>query len=266
MAKMSANFGADDHRLRELTMKPEFYFPVFAVANATKTYYSSIAIQEGNVFSDVKREIKGGHLKPSNSTKEIVKDAEAMMIDIMDTILRDGKCSMGKYLKWVADLEEKISNELVSGESDYFKFSKIKAKDAYKNDNSPYLRHLMWEEVFAPKYGTAGDPPYLCIKVSLEVNNKTELLAWLGGIKDSGMKSRLENYFTISGKKDFSTIYIPYDILLSTGKIPDELLPIMDISKIVRNLMGSHYLILGSLGFELNNKKYLLKDQLSISR
>jgi hypothetical protein len=265
LAIMSSNFGADGDRLRELAMKPEFYFPVFTTANATKTYYSSIAIREGNVYSTPKAEIKGTHLKPSNSTKEIVKDAEKMMISIMDDVLSTGTITIKKYLTWTINQEKRVVHELESGDTNYFKFTKIKGASAYKNDNSPYLRHLFWEEVFAPKYGTAGAPPYTCIKVSLSISNKTELTAWLDSIQDIALRERAKSYFLRTGRKDFTTLYLPHDVLLSKERIPEELVPVMNISKIVYNLMQSHYLILGSIGLELNNKGYLLKDQLMIN-
>lgn len=265
LAKMSANMGADDHRLRAVGSKGEYTFPVMALPGVSKTYFANISTQEANIYASRKIEIKGVHLKPSNSTKGVVKDAEKMMTDILDTVTSNGKVSLVSQIKHVIDLETSIEKELLSGTSEFFKFGKIKGKSAYKNDNSPYKRHLLWMEVFSEKYGNPGEPPYLCIQLSLELNNKTEINAWLEKITDPVIKEKLRTYLTRENKSSLSTVYVPVDIVRGSS-LPVELSLALDTTKVISKLMKSHYLILSSLGYELNNTNYLLKDQIDISQ
>lgn len=265
LAKLSSNMGADDFRLRIIGSKGEFTFPVMVLPGVSKTYFANISTQEANIFAKRKIEIKGVHLKPSNSTKSVVKDAENMMIDVVDTVTRDGEVSIVDNLIRVVELEDKLEKELLSGSSDFFRYGKIKDKAAYKNDNSPYKRHLFWKEIFSDKYGNPGEPPYLCINLSLDLNNKTEIKDWISKIDDKVIADRLSEYIEREKKNKLSTIYVPDDVVKGVG-LPKELSLIIDTSKIVMSLLKSHYLILSSLGYELNNVDRMLKDQIDVKR
>jgi hypothetical protein len=96
LAIMSANLGVVKERLTQIKMKNEYRFDVFVPTQLGKHYYATMGCQEGNVFSKRKIEIKGVGLKSSNSPKVILNKAQAMMQDVMQTVINGEKLSLKK--------------------------------------------------------------------------------------------------------------------------------------------------------------------------
>jgi multisubunit Na+/H+ antiporter MnhG subunit len=103
LARMSANFGIEEKRLYQIAMKNEFKFDVFVPTDVAKHYFAYISAQEGNLFAKYEKEIKGVHLKSSNAPKAVMKEAEKMMIHIMETVLAEKKIDQAGLARVLPD-------------------------------------------------------------------------------------------------------------------------------------------------------------------
>ena len=250
LAIFSANINVEKSKLFNLAMKPEFSFPVFAQTSVAKHYFTCVLVREGNVFEKTKAEIKGVHLKNSAAPKQLIKDAHLVMDSILAKVMDNKKISIVDELKNIANVERTITESVLSGKVKFFKHSKIKEMEAYLRsaEQSPYLHHMFWEEVFASKYGSVGVPPYGVIKIPTIVLNITGVKAWLDSIEDEDIKRKLGEWLAKHKKTSFPTIYLSDNHVQSFG-VPEEIKPVMNIRKIVLDLTNVNRMTLEALGF-----------------
>lgn len=249
LAMMSANFGIEQKRIHQIAMKNEFFFDVFVPTSVGKHYYAMMTVQEGNVFKEYEMEIKGVHLKNSNVPKQINKQAKEMMERILTTIRSGKKIKILDYLKEVSTLQKHIQEEIYKGK--FLRLAEVKTPDSYKNvEVSPYVYHLLWKDVFSPKYGYELVPPYPCITLSTNLENASMTRQWISNIKDEDLKNRLVNWMTKTQKDKLTTLYVPLDLVTSKG-IPEELKSCINTRGMVANMTKVFMLVLETLGFFL---------------
>lgn len=250
LAIFSANMNVRPEKLHTLAMKPEFTFPVFAQTSVAKHYYTLINVREGNVFKAPSLEIKGVHLKNSALPKEIKKGLEDKMKDILDNVYSGNMVSIKDEIKFVIDKENYIKEALLNNNIEFFKRSKIKLPEAYtkSQEESPYVHHQLWIDVFEPKYGAIERPPYGVIKIPTLLINRTAVKSWIESIEDKELSKRLAEWFKKKKKNDLPTMYLPILYVQSFG-IPREIKDIMNIDKIVLELTTGNRMILESLGY-----------------
>src|SRR5690606_39702601 len=82
---------------------------------------------------------------------------------------------------------------------------------------SAYQQYLLWEEVFAPKYGITPPPPYSVIKAPLEIRNKTDMKNWLDGMEDRDLAKRLEIWCKRAGRDKITTLLLPTSLMSEKG-------------------------------------------------
>lgn len=250
---MMAQMGVAPERRHMLSMKNEYTFPVFSLTSRSKHYYAFRSAQEGNVFSDYDMEIKGVALRNSNSPPRVTEKTRSLLDQIMRDTIAGKKLSAYAILKDVGDLEREIRDSVLAGKYEYFKTSQIKPLNSYKNpDNSPYSHYLLWEEVFAPKYGSTEPPTYSAIKVSLAAHNPTALKKWVDRIEDRALADRLQGWLNANKRRDLTTILLPESIVAASG-VPVEVIAGVDIRKLIIDTMEPLYLILESLGFYIKD-------------
>jgi hypothetical protein len=249
LAKMSANFGVNPKRLKQIAMKNEFFFTVFVPTNVAKHYFSTIAVQEGNVKKERETEIKGVHLKSSNSPKVITKQAKEMMESIMDTVVEGKKISILKYLKQIGDTQRNIEASILRGDQEFYRLGEIKPPSSYKNpESSPYNFYLLWTEVFASKYPGAVTVPYQAIKVATNLDSPSATKEWLDKIEDREFANRLIEWMKKNNKVVLPSLMIPLDMVKFHG-LPKEIVPIVEVRKIIKDLTNIFNLLLETLGF-----------------
>jgi hypothetical protein len=250
LAIFSANLNVERPKLFNLAMKPEYSFPVFAQTPVAKHYYTFKTVQEGNVFSEPEMEIKGVHLKNSAAPKSVIKPAHEKMKTILEAITRNEKISILKEIKDLVVIERNIIASVLSGDTEFYKQSKIKAPEAYSREKemSPYLYHMFWEDIFQAKYGQVEEPAYNVIKIPTIVENITGVKKWLSVIKDEELARRLEAWLVKYNKRSLPTIYISTQYVKGFG-IPEEIKPIINVKKIVLDLTLVNRMILESLGY-----------------
>lgn len=250
LAIYSANLNVERKKLFMASMKPEFTFGVFALTSAGKHYYTNIVIKEGSVYKKPEIEIKGVYLKSSASPRPIMVDVKKMMEMILDIPVKGNRISLNYWIKHVANIEREIERSVLAGENTYLGRLNIKVPDAYKvpAEMSNYRYHLLWNEVFSPKYGVAPQPTYTCVKFPTLLSSSKALLAWLSTIEDEGLKSRMSMYLERTQRKDLNTLYIPQDIVQAWGT-PKEIQGIIDIKSLILMHLGAHRMVLESIGF-----------------
>ena len=258
LARMSANFGIETKRIHQVAMKNEYKFDVFVPTQVGKHYFAYIGCQEGNLYIDYDMEVKGVHLKSSNVPAPIMKKAENMMRSIMDAAAKGEKISIAEKLEEVAEIERSIIKSAMAGESDYFRSQQIKSAGSYSKEpeQSPYVHYLLWQRIFADKYGRVDEPPYSVFKVPVHLPNAKAIQAWLANIEDQHIRTELEGYFKETGRKTISTFMLPQQRLAVHG-VPKELVQVMDLRRTVLDCTAVFYLILETLGW------YCLDDKIS---
>lgn len=257
LARMSANFGIEQKRLNQIAMKNEFKFDVFVATQVAKHYFALIGCQEGILFKEFETEIKGVHLKSSNAPKEVTAKAKDMMVSIMETVVAGENIELTKILKEIADLERSVDASVRRGSFEYFRRGQIKTPASYVDAEmaAPYQQYLMWNEVFAPKYGNSGAPPYMTIKLSTKLDSPAATAEWLLSMKDKELADRMKNWINKSSKNHVgSTFTVPEQCAMSNG-IPVEILDAVNVRGIVSDTTKVFYIILETLGMYMSNKR-----------
>jgi len=252
LAVMSGNMGIVPEKIHTVSMKNEYMFPVFALTPRAKHYYACMSAREGNVYVEHETEIKGVSLKSSKVPDEVMRGANELIEHIMAKIKNCEEIDLQQILKDVADREREIERSIRTGETRYLTTAQVKAPEFYaKPESSPYGHYVMWQDVFADKYGNTEAPPFFAIKASVAANNKTKFAEWIASIEDRDLANRLETWAKKYGKETMTTIMLPASIVQSGG-VPKEITDIIDVRKIIYNTMEAYYLILESLGYYIN--------------
>lgn len=258
LARMSANFGICTDRIHEVAMKNEFKFDIFTPTQVGKHYFALKGCQEGNLFRQFEMEIKGVHLKNSAIPKHVINRAEEMMREVMETVMAGKKIKLLMILKEVADIEREVRSSIMAGKPDYFKSLQIKTAESYTKDaeQSPYQHYTFWEEVFAPKYGHAPQPPYAALSVNVDLKSGTAVKEWLAKIEDRELAERLKTWLGRKGKTGMTSMALPVQCLNMSG-LPIEIAHVMNIRRIVFSIVNPFYIVLEALGW------YAVEDNLS---
>lgn len=228
----------------------KFYWSVFIATNVSKHYYAYTEIQEGNTFKESELELKGVHLIASSIKIEIKKLIHQIMKDLLNAIKNKETISLKNYIEKTIEIELGILNGIKSGNISYFKRIPIKGAKSYKQgpEQSPYQFHLLWERIFADKYGSLGEPPYTFVKVPLVMDNKAKLNEFVDSMVDTDIKLKFKELFERKNLGTYTTIRIPMDIVTRKG-IPDEILNYVNTSNIIEDSLYALYMVLETLGF-----------------
>lgn len=254
------NMNVDYSSVELLKMKNEYYWPIFTATNVSKHYFADTLIQEGNVFKEPDLELKGVHLIASNADQSIVKAGHNIIKDINKRVVNNEKLKLLDYVTQAADLERLLLEKIKKGDISIFKNDKIKDKLSYKNssmlDKTPYIHHLLWEEVFSEKYGNSGEPTYMVIKVPTMIESSKDLEDYLNRIDDKEIANKLRNFLNKYNKKALGTFRPPINVISNTG-LPEEILLSIDTKRIIMDNMNMIYMVLESIGFYKPNDKLI---------
>lgn len=256
---LSNNMNVDPSQLRLLAMKNEYTWSSFAPAEVSKHYYANTMIEEGNVFKEPSAEIKGVHLKNSAVPVVITARGTAIMKEILNKVHRNEKMRLTDIVSEMIGIERMIIDSVNKGETQFLKRSKIKEATAYAQEaeKSPYQRHLFWEQVFEPKYGSIEKPTYGVVKFPTTIKSKTALKEWVDSIEDVAFRSRLHDWLIRFNKQSLGTVMLSEEYIAGNG-VPVEIAMIVNSRKIVFDITLQLRVVLGTLGV-------LLHDDLLIS-
>ncbi|WP_257292016.1 family B DNA polymerase [Endozoicomonas sp. ONNA1] len=257
LATYSANMGVRPSQIHQLSMKNEYMFPIFMQTTKGKHYTAYMSAKEGNVFPQLKKEIKGVSLRNSKAPPQITAALHQFIFDAMDTLLKGDKLDLLKLLNRVADIEREVKKGLAEGKSEHLLTASIKPLTAYNNPNknaTPYFYHELWETVFADRYGNAPEPPYVAVKVSMDLKNKAMISEWLAEMPDEQMALKMEQFLKSKDRRYLKMLCIPCDVIRSDG-LPVEIIGQANVREIIYSTMEGFYLVLESLGFYCINKR-----------
>lgn len=263
LATMSANIGVAKEELFLYAMKSEYYFPVFALTSRAKTYFALMGAQEGLVFEEPELEMKGAVMKGSALPEYLRKEAKDMVLRLLNMVAAGEKIRLKDQVDYVANIERGVIQDLKRGATHLFKSIDMKSADSYKKgpESSNFMHHMLWERVFAPKYGTAGEPPYVSIRITTSAGKPAELKKWLASIEDKELASRLAHFLASIGRKDLGSMLVPRHITEKQG-LPIEISEVVDTRGVVSQLMEPFYVVLECIGVYMleGNQQRLLTD------
>lgn len=262
LACMSGHIGMAEKEIHRISMKNEFFFPVFVKTSMAKHYFAYISAQEGNVFGKMKLELKGKNLRDSTVAPAINQKVQDFVKAIMDRVMKEGQISTKWAISEVLAVENSIIQNIRNGNANEFTTMRLNDKMAYKNpESSNYRYHDLWNSVFAPKYGIAENPPYTAIKVSLSTSNRSRLTRWVNGIEDKELADRLRQWLAEKEVDSLAMMLLPPSIVAEKG-VPEEIIPAIDYRGIVYSSCVAFYIVLEALGiYSVDDKKNrLLSD------
>jgi len=256
LAIMSSNYGVVQKRLYQIAMKNEFFYPIYLLTHLGKHYAALMGAKEGAVYKDMVLDIKGVYLKSSTLPEDIRVRAVQMMKDIFNELMETGVISIMKYIRLVTNVEKLIEHSIAAGEFTYLRAGQIKDAETYSKEESksPFQMHHFWNQVFGEKYGEMPLPPYDTLKFSLTCKNRTDTKRWLASIADESVRKRLETYMAKNGKTHLTTLNLPTVMMMNTG-FPVEILPVLDMRKIVKDISKIFYILMEVLGVFTQGEK-----------
>lgn len=263
IAMLSVNLGLKNEQIGGLAMKNEFCFPVLWLTELAKHYYALKSAQEGNIYPTMKEETKGVNLRNSAASKDLNRRLNDFFRGNSDALVTGEKLSLADIHRLVADIEYEVFTDIRGGGSQYLRSMQIKDEDSYtqKSDAPAVKQHVLWEEVFAPKYGPAPDLPYRAVTLKLSTKGKSRMEEWFEKIEDKTFVARMREWLERNNKKDLTTIRLPVDIVSEIG-IPKEILEVAQVREVVKMIMNPFYIAVSCLGVNMVNSKvsYLFSD------
>lgn len=253
LALYTANLGVEGPQIGALVMKNEYAFPAYALTPASKHYFAYVSAREGVVYDEFELEVKGAQFKSPNAPKEVMRNVRDTMRYVLDTAIAGQQIDPAQYMKRPASIEHTIRQDLAKGGFQYLRTIQIKPSNAYSKgaENANFQSYVQWEEVWAPKYGTAGQPPYMACKLNVDLG-PSALKDWLSSITDRPLAKRMEAYLQKQGRKDLRTLYLPRSALEAHG-LPDELKNGQGERTLIAGITSPFYLLTQSLGLTVHN-------------
>lgn len=263
--KLCVNMGVPAELIDQLGAKNEYAFPVYCISEAMKHYFAEKAIEEGRVLPEPELEKKGvGYISARHDAKIERNVEEYFVDDIIGKVKEKIYLSVDDVLGRPLRLEKETRDTIRSGGLIY-QTDNIKEPESYKQGegNATYKQFLLWQEIFAPTYGTVDEPPYSAYKVPVALSKKRDIQDWFDRIEDRAIAARAKKFFEEQNITQMSGILVPTQIAELIG-IPKEIVLAVDEKRATSQIMGPFYLALGGLGFfhGNNSNTKLITDHL----
>lgn len=224
-----------------LTMKNEFLFPRILITDGKKNYASLIEFREGKAMD--KLDVKGLAL-----TKSITnRNASKIFKDILEhDILRSKEINISRILERVYAFEKEIRDSLRSGETTYLQPSSVKDFSAYDDPlkMQQVIATIMWNLAY-PEFEIIAPDNFFIVKTTM---TKEKDLERIKDIEPEIYERFMTNVFRGDprlAKKGVYVMAIPRD-----AKVPDWLIPFIDIEEMSTTTMKSILPVLKALGLE----------------
>lgn len=245
MKTISHHRGAVDDDINGIAMKNEYFYPVMTLSDLKKHYAGLSMIQEGVVLPKMTSDIKGVQYRGSSLSGYTLQYVRHFIDSTHETIVRDGQISATDCIGKVLDFEKMVYDSLQAGNTQFLPIKPVKNEGDYANSNSSlYFNYQFWESVFAQKYGKI-EIPTKCFILPLTNILDGSYLYYLQKADKRIYDALLE--FTTANPKKITRI--PINPLLE--KIPEELIPVINIKGIVTDNCAPLYLFMKSLGISV---------------
>ena len=248
LEKYARNLGVEEKDNKKLNMKYEFLYPGLIILDVKKNYTGLITVQEGLTKKEPKLDIKGVILRSSS----ICETSNAWFKDFLtNTIFRDSlkqQLDARDVINEVVKFENRIRRSLLNGETTFLKHTSIRIEDAYaKAASSAYTYADAWNIIFS----ASSDNIIMPTKVPL---------VKVIDITDSYVESFQDNKPDIyKGFLKYKEKYKKYFTSLAlhpmAEKIPEEIIPIINMRSIIYHNVAPAYTILRSIGVNMGYKE-----------
>lgn len=253
--KSSVAQGAVGKYAFDIQMKNEFTYPTLILFDLKKTYAGIKSIQEGVVFSKPKTDIKGGNLRSSDICKATTDFNKDLIVNKILIPAMHGPLSATELINTVVKFEQTIKQKLKAGDPEYLKVVSIKYEREYAIPlSSNYFYYMGWRDIFEEKYGEIRVPTK--VNIVPIISPTISYWEWLEN-KDPDIYKKMVEF-----KNKYKKLPSAFAINPLNNKIPEELIPIIDIRGIIYHNVRATYRTLDRLkiGIGNENKKMLLSD------
>ena len=232
---------------KNINMKNEFFFETLVTTEVKKNYFSSVLLREGKPMGG-KLDIKGLSFVKSVMSEEIGDYFKG----IIKTDIMKEKINFRDIIKKLNALSDMIRNSLLNGEVTWCKPMAVKDFSKYKDP----LSEMGIKAVMYHNYAIPNDPIELpenvkVIKVKLEKEKDIEPLK---NINPEVYTHLINNVYHNTNKQIAGGINA-FAIPGTDMKMPDWLIPFVNIDTIIEDNMKSFYPVLKSLGLEIINTR-----------
>lgn len=256
MNLVSTYLGVDRDYINNLSMKNEYYMPVFAISSSAKNYFNLIYAREGNVYEKMKLDTKGAQLRGSNTPKHVQNALDDHMVYIMNMVMEYGTLTFKEFILPIIEIENQVIEGIKRGDPAYLRSQMTKDYDSYKVgvNNATYQSHVMWNKAFAAKYDPPPELPYRSVAIATKLTNPKSLLKWLNdNVDNQPFHSGMSEWMTETNKSRMPVMRFPMENILRHG-FPQSVIDVIDINSLVISIMGPFYLLLESFGLFVKNK------------
>lgn len=230
-------------RRKQISMKNEFLLKRILLTENKKNYASVIVLQEGIEKDPPKLDIKGLTIRKSNvnkNTRDILKDI------LEEDVLKSENINLKEVLRKLEGFEDRIRESFEAGETTFMKPDKVNEISSYKMPYSiPALRGILVWNLLYPDVPIPFPAQVNTVKLT---SASIDRLAYLYENKKTKKFYKIlkENVFEDENLKNygFSIIAIPKEV----DKIPDWIIPVIDIDTVVRDNLSNFIIILNSIG------------------
>jgi len=247
LIQLGKNMNVEEDVMSEIDMKSEYMFSSFMPTYGSKHYIEKTVIKELIQMLD-KVTFHGVSLIANKVLAKYTDKKKALVKSLIHTVESGGRVDLKEIISFIKTLEIEIIEMIKNADSSIFLFSDVKGKKDYKIPmSSQYFHYELWEQVFAEKYGHVETPPYLAMKVSIDLSTKKKIEDMISSIEDAGIRERWAVFFEKYPKGSMTQVIVPYEIVKSQG-LPIELFNIIDKNKIVENTLSPFYNVMEILG------------------
>lgn len=232
---------------KNINMKNEFFFEKLVTTEVKKNYFSSVLLREGKAMGG-KLDIKGLSFVKSVMSEEVGNYFKS----IIKTDIMGNKINFATIIKKLNALASEIRTSLERGETVWCKPMSVKDFQKYKDPLSEMgIKAVMFHNFAIPE-----DPIELPENVKvIKVNMEKEKL--LEPLRETNMEvyQNLINKVFRNPNKQISQGINAFAVPQTDGKMPDWLIPFVNIDTIIEDNMKSFYPVLKSLGLEIINTR-----------
>ena len=210
-------------------------------ADIKKTYAGVITVQEGVILPKPTDDIKGVQLKGSTMVKDATEFANKFIVQDLLLGSLNQKISGHDLLQKVMAFEQQIYRDIMEGKTKWCEPLAIKNKDDYATPLSQnYFYYMVWEEVFAGKYGTFLVPNKT---YAVPIDKPTPEYFDLIRKTSPSIAKKFEAFILKYGKAPTKVSINP-----NLNQIPEELIPLVKTREIIAANVNPCRLILRQLG------------------
>lgn len=252
MAKYAISSGAVGEDIDLIQMKSEFMYPALMLFDIKKVYAALTAAQEGVVFKELRPDIKGASIRGAGASPAAKKFTTEVLVDHVLKPVIEGDISARELINTVVKFEKSVKQDLASGGLDFLPMISVGTVDRYANsDQSVYFYAKAWNAIFAGKYDRVNVPNKLPKVLILKPTK--QYFKWLKE-KDPKIHDRFQQFIQQEGKCPSAFVVDPL-----CKRIPEELMPLVDVKALVYFNTNPVYLTLASLNIGIGHpRKHLL--------